>query len=132
MNPKRPAIVWTDKKLALIREYYPTMFNDALAKWIGCSMRTLQRKAVELGIRKVDNFNQVRAEGMAERISAAQKKSYAEGRRTSRFKKGERPMPEYEFKPGHRFGDDIEKERISNIRRTYRKRKLLKIYGLTQ
>ena len=131
MNPKRPAIVWTDKKLAILREYFPTMFNDALAKWIGCSQRTLSRKAAELGLKKVDNFAQVRAEGIAERISAAQKKTYADGR-VPLFKKGVRNNPAGEFKPGHRYEGEIEAERIAKIRRTFRKRKLLEIYGLTK
>lgn len=130
MNPNRPAIVWTDKKLAILREYYPTMFNDALAKWVGCSERTLCRKAAELGLRKVPDFLKVRASEMSERISAAQKKCYAEGRRTSRFPKGVRSNPEGEFKPGHRYDGEIEAARVSNIRRTFRKRKLLQIYGL--
>ena len=33
-----------------LREYYPTMFNDALAKLLKVSLRTLQRKARELGL----------------------------------------------------------------------------------
>jgi hypothetical protein len=35
MNPKRPQIVWTGKMVEIVRWYYPTMFNRALAAWLG-------------------------------------------------------------------------------------------------
>lgn len=129
MNPKRPPIAWTTEKLKLLREYYPTMFNDALARWLGCSVRTLERKAASLGICKVDNFNVVRADGISEKLSHAVKQAYADGRLVPP-PKGVSPMPEHEFQPGHIFTSEIEEARKDKIRRTYRKKKLLKIYGI--
>ena len=131
MNPNRPQIVWTEQRLTLLRTYYPTMFNDALARWIGCSQRTLERKASELGIKKVDNFNEVRAYDISKLLSEAVKRAYAEGRLVAP-PKGVRPMPEHEFKPGHQFSEEIEEARKEKIRRTYRKQKLLMIYGLSK
>ena len=131
MNPNRPPIAWTTEKLKLLLEYYPTMFNDALARWLGCSVRTLERKAASMGIRKVDNFNVVRADGISERVSSALKRAYADGRLVAP-PKGVQPMPEHEFKPGHIFPVEIEEARKDKIRRTYRKKKLLQIYGITQ
>lgn len=130
MNPKRPKIIWTPKMIELLRTYYPTMFNKALAAWLKVSLRSLQRKAHELGIQKVDDFNRVRADGISELLSDALKKAYAEGRITSQFKKGVSNNPEYEFKPGHKFDDQIEKDRKDKIRKTFKKRKMLKIYGI--
>ncbi len=132
MNPNRPPINWTPEKLKLIRMYYPTMMNFALAKWIGCSKRSLERKASELGLAKVDNFNQIRADEISRLLSEAVKKAYAEGRLVSQFKKGVSNNPDYEFKPGHKFSEEIEEERKAKIRRTYRKKKLLAIYGLSK
>ena len=57
-----------------LREYYPTMFNDALAKLLKVSVRSLQRKPQELGLVKVKDFNNVRAYDISIRISDAVKK----------------------------------------------------------
>lgn len=130
MNPQRPQIVWTPKMLEILRTYYPTMFNKALAAWLKVSERTLQRKARELGIEKVDDFNKVRSEGISELLSEAAKKAYREGRMKYGFPKGVRSNPDGEFKPGHKFDEKTEQERKDKIRRTFKKRKLLKIYGL--
>lgn len=132
MNPQRPQIVWTKDKLFLIRTYFPTMFNKPLAKWIGCSERTLIRKARELGLEKVENFNEVRADDISRLLSDAVKKAYAEGRIVSQFKKGVNNNPECEFKPGHKFSEEIEEARKEKIRRTFRRKKLLAIYGLSR
>lgn len=132
MNPNRPPIEWTAERLNILRQYYPTMFNAALAKWIGCSYRTLERKAAELGLRKVDDFNAVRSYDISKLLSEAIKKDYAEGRRVSPFPKGVRSNPDGEFKPGFRFEGETEKARIEKIRMTYRRKKLLKIYGLAK
>lgn len=129
MNPKRPPIIWTETKLRLLRDYYPTMFNDALARWIGCSERSLQRKAHELGLKKVRDFNTLKADGISEHISIGLKKAYSEGRKTTQFVKGVRNNPAGEFKPGHQYPEEIEEARKEKIRRTYKKRKLLKIYS---
>ena len=59
MNPNRPPITWTPRMINTLREYYPTMFNDALAKLLKVSVRSLQRKANELGLVKVKDFNNV-------------------------------------------------------------------------
>ena len=131
MNPQRPQIVWTKDKLFIIRTYFPTMFNKPLAKWIGCSERTLIRKARELGLEKVENFNEVRAYDISRLLSVAVKKAYEEGRLTPP-PKGVRPMPEHEFKPGHQFSEEIEEARKEKIRKTYRRNKLLMIYGLSK
>lgn len=118
--------------LDTLRTYYPTMFNKALAAWLKVSLRSLQRKARELGLEKVDDFNQVRADGISELLSDAVKKAYQEGRMTHGFPKGVRSNPECEFKPGHKFDDEIEEMRKDKIRRTFKKRKMLKIYGLSR
>ena len=132
MNPNRPAIEWTPERLQILRDHYPTMFNSALARWIGCSTRTLERKAAELGIVKVADFNTVRAYDISKLLSEAVKRAYDDGRLVSQFPKGVRSNPDGEFKPGFRFTGDTEQARIEKIRTTYRRKKLLSIYGLSK
>lgn len=130
MNPLRPAIEWTPERLKTLREHYPTMFNRALAAWIGCSVRTLERKARSLGLSKVPDFNTLRAYDISKSLSSSMKKAYAEGRKVSSFQKGVSNNPDYEFPPGFKFTGEIEEARKDKIRQTYRRKKLLKIYGL--
>lgn len=130
MNPNRPPIEWTPDKLKVLRDYYPTMLNHSLVMWLKCSERTLQRKAKSLGIQKVDNFHELRSDEISNRLSDAVKKAYSEGRMVSQFQRGIRNNPEGEFQPGFKFTGEIEEARKDKIRRTYRKMKLLKIYGL--
>ena len=40
----RKGITWTPQMLKLLCDYFPTMFNKPLAKWIGVSQRTLIRR----------------------------------------------------------------------------------------
>ena len=116
--------------LSFLRAYYPTVFNRPLAAWLGVSLRTLNRKAAELGLSKIENFNQVRNADIQELASDALKRAYRAGRRSSNFKKGVRNNPGGEFKPGHEESPEVRERRIEAIRRTFRKRKLLSIYGL--
>lgn len=130
MNPSRRPIEWTPDKIKILCDYYPTMFNTVMAKWLGVSYRTLERKARALGLVKVANFNELKAESFSQIVSDGVKRAYAEGRKVSHFKKGVRNNPQGEFPKGHKFDDAIEEERKEKIRRTYRKKKILKIYGL--
>lgn len=128
MNPKRPQIIWDETKLRLMRDYFPTMLNYPLALWIGCSVRTLQRKAKELGISKVPDFNTVKADAISRIISDGVKKAYAEGRKKTQFRKGVRNNPGGEFTEGHHYDMETEARRIERIRSAYRRKKLLKRY----
>ena len=49
-------IIWTPEQLKLLREYFPTVFNRPLATMLGVSLRTMIRKARELGIEKRPGF----------------------------------------------------------------------------
>lgn len=87
-------IEWTPQKLKLLTDFFPIMFNDALAKWLGVSRRTLTRKARELGLKKKDNFHELKKDKIRERQSEALKKVEC----TTRFKKGQHASPATEFK----------------------------------
>lgn len=87
-------IEWTPQKLKLLTDFFPIMFNDALAKWLGVSRRTLTRKARELGLKKKDNFHEMKKDKIRERQSEALKKVEC----ATRFKKGQHASPATEFK----------------------------------
>ena len=114
--------------LNLLRDFFPIMFNRTLAQWIGVSQRTLERKARELGLQKVDNFAELRADDISQKISDKVKRAYAEGRKISNFQKGVRNNPGGEFKPGFKFTGEIEEKRKESIRRTFKRKKLIQIY----
>ena len=106
------------------------MFNKVMCSWVGVSERTLIRKAKELGLSKVENFTELKKESFSEIVSLGLKKAYLEGRKTSQFKKGVRNNPSGDFRPGPHFDEETETDRKEKIRRTFKKMKLLKIYGL--
>lgn len=113
-------------------DYYPMLFNTTLAKMLGVSKRTMERKARQLGLRKPDDFTERMADEYSRKMSAALKKAYADGRKVSQFKPGVRNNPDGEFPKGFRFTGDIEADRVDKIRRTFKRNKLLMIYGLQE
>lgn len=130
LRKEHHGIRWTPEMLKTLRAYYPTMFNDAAAKLIGVSVRSMLRKARELGLYKSENFRELRAKDIQDAASAALRRAYREGRLKSTFKPGIRSNPEGEFKPGHMESQEIKEKRSAALRRTFAKKKLLKKYGL--
>lgn len=123
-------IVWTPRMLKLLNDYFPTMFDEPLAKWIGVSKRTLIRKARELGLEKKDGFLQDRRKDINELARIALK------RRTdipSRFQKGIRHNPAGEFKKGHKESPETKAKRSASLKLAWKRRKereVLKSYGI--
>ena len=113
-------IVWTDEQLKLLRDFFPTMFNRPLAIWIGVSMRTLIRKARELGLEKKPGFLTERRKDISALASAALKKST---NTATRFKKGMRNNPAGEFKPGHKESPETRAKRSESLKRAWKQRK---------
>ena len=113
-------IVWTPDQLKLLRDYFPTMFNKPLAKWIGVSLRTMIRKARELGLEKKPGFLDEKRRDIQALASEALKKST---NTATRFKKGMRNNPAGEFKPGHKESPETKAKRIASIKHTWKCRK---------
>jgi len=113
-------IVWTDEQLKLLHDYFPTMFNKPLAKWIGVSLRTMIRKARELGLEKKPGFLDERRRDIQALASEALKKSTNVH---SRFKKGVRNNPAGEFKPGHIESQETKAKRSEALKHSWKKRK---------
>ena len=120
-------IVWTESMLNLLKTYYPTMTNLLLSSLIGVSMRTLTRKASELGLQKAPDFLEINTRTISERISSALK---LKGNFGAQFVKGVRSNPEGEFKPGHKESPETKEKRRASLRETWRRKKILKRYGL--
>lgn len=111
-------IEWTPQKLKLLTDFYPIMFNEALAKWLGISIRTLSRKAKELGLKKRDDFRELKKEAWRQRQSEALKKVEC----ATRFKKGQHPSPATEFKKGQKQSPAILAKRAETRKRNLAKR----------
>ena len=83
-------VEWTPEMLKLLRDFFPIMFNDSLAKWLGVSVRTMVRKARELDIEKVPDFYERKRDAIKERVLEARAK-YGWGNSVhTRFKKATR------------------------------------------
>jgi len=123
-------IAWTPQMLKLLCDYFPTMFNRPLAKWIGVSRRTLIRKARELGLEKKPGFLEERRADINELASAGLKRTHKSG---GRFKKGERNNPEGEFKKGHTESPETKAKRSASLKAAWvrrKRREMLKSYGI--
>ena len=53
MTETMKSTVWTEERIDMLRQCYMTESNEKLANRLGISSRTLRRKAVELGLRKI-------------------------------------------------------------------------------
>lgn len=113
-------IVWTDEQLKLLRSFFPTMFNRPLAKWIGVSMRTLSRKARELGLEKKPGFLEERKRDIQRLACDAIR---ASDHKSTRFKKGVRNNPAGEFKPGHVESPETKAKRSESLKYAWKVRK---------
>lgn len=123
-------IKWTERQLDNLRRYYPHEFNDVAALMCGVSIRTLIRKARELGLTKDPDFMEVKDLQIRERLSRALRRNPNRGR----FKPGEHPCPEHEFKPGHTQSVQVKQKRIASLKATWERKKrearLRRDYGI--
>lgn len=92
----RLRIFWSPAMLDYLRRNFPTTINEELAECLGCSIKTMVRKAKELGLEKDRQWLlKICAESRAMARSASRRKGWPGG-----FKKGVRANPECEFKKG--------------------------------
>lgn len=127
LKKRHYGVVWTDKMLKLLRDYYPTMTNFSLSRLVGVSQRTMIRKARELGLEKADDFMEINRKSISERISAGVRRY---GPQPTHFRKGERANPDGEFRPGHRESPEVKAKRSASLKETWNRKKILKRYGL--
>lgn len=110
-------IYWSEAMLSYLRRHFPTTLNEELAGCLGVSMRTLSRKAQQLGLRKdPDWLHRI----WDERRIMAQVKAKRCGN-PGHWKKGEHSNPEYEFKPGRKPTDEEKAKHAESMKRWYRR-----------
>lgn len=88
-------IFWNKDMLDYLRRHFPTTFNEELAGCIGVSVRTLIRKARELGLQKDPVW-------LSSVWEERRKWAHIESRRKGypgHIQKGQHLSPETEFKP---------------------------------
>lgn len=109
-------IFWSPQMIAYLRENFATSFNKDLAEWLGVSIRTVVRKARELGLQKDEDWiNGVWNEHQMMARAASRRKGFP-----GAFKKGTEIGSEYRYKPGHKSNPEWEKKRVEGLRRWYR------------
>ena len=113
-------IVWTDEQLMLLRRFFPVVFNRPLARWIGVSMRTLIRKARELGLEKKPGFLEERRLDIQRLAGEAIRLS---NNKSTRFTKGVHNNPAGEFKPGHKESPETRAKRSEALKHSWKVRK---------
>lgn len=106
-------IYWSRRMLDDLKRLFPTTKNEELAGVLGVSVRTLIRKARELGIWKSKEWQHAIT-------MEHQKMAEFEHRRLghpSSFKKGEHYNPEGEFKKGHQLTTEEKAKQKEALRR---------------
>lgn len=115
--------------LNILRDFFPSMFNKPLAKWLGVSQRTMLRKARELGLEKREGFLEDRRKDI-QRLAGEALRARGD-REGTWFKKGIHYNPDGEFKPGHRESEETKAKRIASFKETHQRKKKLKKLGLS-
>ena len=113
-------IVWTPKMLKILVDFFPIMFDKALAKWIGVSPRTLIRKARELGLEKEPGFLERIRDDIKEMARQGLKRNVNV---SSRIRKGQHFNPAGEFKKGHVESPETKARRSESLKRSWKYRK---------
>ncbi len=108
-------IFWDRRMLDDLKRMYATTKNEDLVDIIGVSLRTLIRKARELGLEKD-------AEWQHNNVMRHQKMASFEARRLGypgHFKKGEHICQEKEFKPGHIESEETKSKRVASLKKWF-------------
>lgn len=108
-------IYWNRDMLDYLRRHFATTLNVELAGCLGVSLRTMIRKARELGLKKDEVWL---SEVWEERRKMAQSASRRKGYPGS-FKNGVRNNPDGEFKKGHGESNEVKARRSASLRRWY-------------
>lgn len=88
------SIFWSEQMLAYLKDNFATSLNDDLSDWLGVSVRTMLRKARELGLSKDTAWlSSVWKERRLMAHAASKAKGYP-----GAFRKGQHASPETEFK----------------------------------
>lgn len=106
-------IHWNKDMLDYLKQHYATTLNEELAGCLGVSVRTMIRKARELGLEKDAGWLRGVYEERRRMAMLAWKRKGCPGG----FKKGVRNSPATEFKKGHTESDESKARRAASISR---------------
>ena len=99
--------------LDYLNQHYATTLNEELAGCLGVSVRTMIRKARELGLEK----DKVWLRGVYEERRRMAMSAWKRKGNPGGFKKGVRNSPATEFKKGHTESDETKAKRIASVKR---------------
>ena len=107
---------WSPQQLDYLRRHYPNTANEELAGCLGVCVRTMMRKAREIGLSKDPAY--IRRIGEAGRniARAVNKRNGNPGQ----FRKGEHRSPGTEFKPGQKHKEATKAKIAEALRRWHR------------
>lgn len=105
--------VWTPEKVAVLVEKYAETRNENLVAELGVSMRTIERKAKALGLKKSERFLRDASQRGLMEIEYRRMM----GEQVGGFKKCDgHKGTSGSFKKGHRFTGEIEEKRVKACR----------------
>lgn len=112
-------IYWSSAMIEEFKRKYPFMKNDDLAGIFGVSVRTVTRKARELGVCKNEEWLHRMWDGHRKMALLAANCMHNPGA----FKKGQHSYPAGEFKPGHKESEETKRKRIASLKLAWERRK---------
>lgn len=110
-------IFWSAQMIDYLRRHFPVTLNEELAGCLGVSVRTMIRKARELGMKKDPQWlASVWSENRLLAHSVSKRRGYPGG-----FKKGQHANPEGEFKTGEAHSEETKRKRVESLKRWYKR-----------
>jgi hypothetical protein len=110
-------IFWNQTMLDYLRSHYATTKNEELSEWLGVSIRTIRRKARELGLEKDRQW----LTGVWDEHRTVAHIVHRLKGRPGCFKKGDHPNPDGEFKPGHKLSAESLKKQSESLKKWYQR-----------
>jgi len=110
------SIHWSTSMLDYLRRHFPTTLNEELAGCLGVSVRTMIRKARELGLQKDPVWLRQVWEERRKMGHIRRKRMGWPGA----FQKGQHSYPDGEYKPGHNLTDEQRAKRVASLQKYYR------------
>ena len=109
-------IYWSRQMLGDLKRYYANTLNDDLSAMLGVSVRTLRRKACELGLEKDPEWlRRIYRDHQKLAHAISRQKGYP-----GSWKKGQRNNPPGEFKKGRQPTAEERQARSESMKRWYR------------
>lgn len=123
ITKKVKGVEWTPEMLKLLRDFFPIMFNDCLAKWLGVGQRTMIRKARALGLQKVPDFYERKRDAIRERLMEGREKYGWGNSVNTRFKKGDPRICGKQFEKGYMPTEQTRAKMSEGMRKMWARRK---------